>query len=40
MVIAVSLPYSMLDKEQMKKVLDIADRDLVTVRGLRSLPQE
>jgi len=37
MVIAVSLPYSMLDKEQMKKVLDIADRDLVTVRGLRSL---
>jgi len=37
MVIAISLPYSMLDKEQMKKVLDIADRDLVTVRGLRSL---
>jgi predicted glycogen debranching enzyme len=37
MVIAVSLPYSMLDKDQMKKVLDIADRDLVTVRGLRSL---
>jgi predicted glycogen debranching enzyme len=37
MVIAVSLPYSMLDKEQMKKVLDIADRDLVTIRGLRSL---
>jgi predicted glycogen debranching enzyme len=37
MVIAVSLPYSMLDKDQMKKVLDIADRDLVTVRGLRTL---
>jgi Glycogen debranching enzyme len=37
MVIAVSLPYSMLDKDQMKKVLDIADRDLVTIRGLRSL---
>jgi predicted glycogen debranching enzyme len=37
MVIAVSLPYSMLDKEQMKKVLDITDRDLVTIRGLRSL---
>jgi len=37
MVIAVSLRYSMLDKEQMKKVLDIADKDLVTVRGLRSL---
>ncbi len=37
MVIAVSMPYSMLDKEQMKKILDIADKDLVTVRGLRTL---
>jgi predicted glycogen debranching enzyme len=37
MVIAVSLPFSMLDKEQMKKVLDVADKNLVTVRGLRSL---
>jgi len=37
MVIAVSLPYSMLSKEQMKKVLDVTDRDLVTVRGLRTL---
>jgi predicted glycogen debranching enzyme len=37
MVIAVSLPYSMLDCEQMKKVLDLADKDLVTPRGLRSL---
>jgi predicted glycogen debranching enzyme len=37
MVIAVSLPYSMLGKDQMKKVLDVADRDLVTVRGLRTL---
>jgi len=37
MVIAVSLPYSMLDKEQMKKVLDIADKELVTTRGLRTL---
>ncbi|HLP72383.1 MAG TPA: amylo-alpha-1,6-glucosidase [Bacteroidales bacterium] len=37
MVIAVSLPYSMLEKDQMKKVLDIADKDLVTVRGLRTL---
>ena len=37
MVIAVSVPYSMLDKEQMKKVLDIADKDLVTPRGLRTL---
>jgi glycogen debranching enzyme len=37
MVIAVSLPYSMLDKDQMKKVLDVADKNLVTVRGLRTL---
>jgi predicted glycogen debranching enzyme len=37
MVIAVSLPNSMLDKEQMQKVLDIADKNLVTVRGLRTL---
>ena len=37
MVIAVSLPYIMLDKEQMKKVLDIADKELVTPRGLRTL---
>ncbi|HUV01791.1 MAG TPA: amylo-alpha-1,6-glucosidase [Bacteroidales bacterium] len=37
MVIAVSLPYSMLDKEEMKRVLDIADKELVTPRGLRTL---
>jgi predicted glycogen debranching enzyme len=37
MLIAVSLPFSMLDKEQMQKVLDIADKNLVTVRGLRTL---
>jgi predicted glycogen debranching enzyme len=37
MVIAVSLPYSMLDKDQMKMVLDVADKNLVTVRGLRTL---
>jgi predicted glycogen debranching enzyme len=37
MVIAVSLPYSMLDKEQMKKILDVADKELVTPRGLRTL---
>jgi predicted glycogen debranching enzyme len=37
MVIAASLPYTMLDKEQMKKILDIADRELVTSRGLRTL---
>ena len=37
MVIAVSLPYSMLDKDQMRKVLDVADKELLTVRGLRTL---
>ena len=37
MVIAVSLPYSMLTKDQMKKVLDTADKELVTPRGLRTL---
>ncbi len=37
MLIAVSLPYSMLDISQMKSILDIADKDLVTVRGLRTL---
>lgn len=37
MVIAVSLPNSMLSKEQMKNVLDIADKNLVTPRGLRTL---
>jgi len=37
MVIAVSMPYSMLDTGQMKKVVDIADNDLVTIRGLRTL---
>jgi len=37
MVIAASLPFSMLDSDQMKKVLDIADKELVTPRGLRTL---
>jgi predicted glycogen debranching enzyme len=37
MVLAVSMPFSMLTKEQMKKVLDIADKELVTPRGLRTL---
>lgn len=37
MVIAVSLPYSMLERDQMKKILDLADKDLVTPRGLRTL---
>jgi predicted glycogen debranching enzyme len=37
MVIAVSMPFSMLDKEQMKKILNVADKELVTSRGLRTL---
>ncbi len=37
MVIAVSLPNSMLERDQMKKILDVADKDLVTPRGLRTL---
>ncbi|HQI11342.1 MAG TPA: amylo-alpha-1,6-glucosidase [Bacteroidales bacterium] len=37
MVIATSLPYSMLTLDQMKSILDIANRVLVTPRGLRSL---
>jgi predicted glycogen debranching enzyme len=37
MVIAVSLPYSMLSKDEMKRVLDVADKELVTSRGLRTL---
>jgi predicted glycogen debranching enzyme len=37
MVIAVSLPYSMLDMDQMKQILDVADKELVTSRGLRTL---
>ena len=37
MVIAVSLPYSMLSKDEMKRILDIADKELVTPRGLRTL---
>lgn len=37
MVIATSMPYSMLDIGQMKKILDIAEKELVTPRGLRTL---
>jgi len=37
MVLAVSLPFSMLSAEEMKRVLDIADKELVTPRGLRTL---
>lgn len=37
MVIAVSMPFSMLSTEQMKRVLDKASSDLLTARGLRTL---
>ena len=37
MIIAVSMPYSMLEKEQMEKILNEADKKLVTPRGLRTL---
>ena len=37
MVIAVSMPFSMLSTEQMKRVLDKASSDLLTPRGLRTL---
>lgn len=37
MLIAVSMPYSMLTKEEMQKILEIADKELVTPRGLRTL---
>ncbi|HNX67583.1 MAG TPA: amylo-alpha-1,6-glucosidase, partial [Bacteroidales bacterium] len=37
MVIAASLQYSMLDIEMMKSVIDLANRVLVTPRGLRTL---
>ena len=37
MVIAVSLPFTMLESEQMKRVLDVVDKELVTPRGLRTL---
>lgn len=37
MIFAVSLPYSPLEKTQQKSVLDIITRELLTVKGLRSL---
>ncbi|HUS86392.1 MAG TPA: amylo-alpha-1,6-glucosidase [Bacteroidales bacterium] len=37
MLMAVSLPYSMLDKEQMRMVVDTAEQELLTPRGLRTL---
>jgi len=37
MVIATSLPYTMINKDQKKSILDIVNRMLVTPRGLRTL---
>lgn len=37
MIFAVSLPYSPLDKRQQKSTLDIITRELLTIKGLRSL---
>ncbi len=37
MLFAVSLPYSPLDRKQQKSVVDIITRELLTVKGLRSL---
>jgi predicted glycogen debranching enzyme len=37
MVIAVALPFTIPDREQAGKILNIADKELVTSRGLRTL---
>ena len=37
MLIAASLPYTPLDKKYIKSILDIIERELLTIRGLRSL---
>ena len=37
MIFAVSLPYSPLEREQQRAVVDIVTRELLTVKGLRSL---
>ena len=37
MIFAVGLPYSPLDKQQQKSVLDITTRELLTPKGLRTL---
>jgi len=37
MIFAVALPFSPLDKKQQKSVVDIVTRELLTIRGLRSL---
>jgi predicted glycogen debranching enzyme len=36
-IIATSMPYSPLDEEKSRKVIDIVQRELLTTRGLRSL---
>ena len=40
MVIATSLPYTMLDSEQMKKILDVADKELLHQEVLEHFHQE
>ncbi len=37
MIFAVSLPYSPLERQQQKSLLDIVTRELLTIKGLRSL---
>jgi len=37
MLIAASLPYTMLDRSMIKDILDVAERELLTSRGLRTL---
>ena len=37
MILAVSLPFSPLDKQQKKSVLDITTKELLTPKGLRTL---
>ncbi len=37
MLLAVSLPYSPLEKKYMKSILEIIERELLTTRGLRTL---
>jgi glycogen debranching enzyme len=37
MILAVSLPFSPLNRQQQKSVLDVCTRELLTTKGLRSL---
>ena len=37
MILAVSMPYSPLSRQQQKSVLDVCTRELLTTKGLRSL---